>query len=109
MTEADKEIIEILKELFRRKDGEIIDPDQLLQEGIVKSTIYLALLCIVMLIPIKILGSTNTEHIDGILSGIVSLAFTFLFFHLNLKSKNPSLILYVLTWAALMAGLWLSN
>jgi hypothetical protein len=105
MTEADKEVIQIVKELFRNKNNELTDPDDTLQDYIVKSTIYLAIICIVILTPIQILG--DVSHIKGILSGVVSLAFTFLFFHLNIKSKNPSLILYILTWSSLMLSLWL--
>jgi hypothetical protein len=105
MTEADREIIEIVKELFCNKNSKLTDPDDRLQDHIVKQTIYLAILCTVILVPIQIFG--DVVHIKGVLSGVVSLAFTFLFFHLNIKSKNPSLILYILTWLSLMLSLWL--
>jgi len=52
MTEADKEIIDILKELFRNKNNEFVDPDDLLLEQIVKWSIYLALLGLLILLPI---------------------------------------------------------
>jgi hypothetical protein len=109
MTEADREIVQILKELFRSKKNELVDPDNLLQEKIVKSTIYLAFLCIIVLFPIKILGSAENTHVNGFLSGAIGVAFTLLFIHLNLKSKNPSIILYVLTWLSLMVSLWLAS
>ncbi len=107
MTEADKEIIEILKELFRNKNNEYVDPDSLLQEWIVKWIIYVAIFCIVTLIPIQIFGNAGGEHVNGFLSGVTGVAFTLLFIHLNIKSKNPSFILYVLTWLSLMTSLWL--
>ncbi len=109
MTEADREIIGIVKELFRSKKSELIDPDKLLQEQIVKWSIYMAVLCVVTLVPVKILGSASDEHINGLLSGVIGVAFTLLFTHLNIKSKNPSLILYVLTWLSLMVSLWLAG
>ncbi|MFK5912938.1 MAG: hypothetical protein QM484_01070 [Woeseiaceae bacterium] len=109
MTEADKEIIEILKELFRNKKNELIDPDDLLREQIVKGTIYLSLFCVVTLVSIKIFGQSGTEHINGFLSGIIGVAFTLIFVHLNMKSKNPSFILYALTWLSLMVSLWLTS
>lgn len=109
MTEADREIVEIIKELFRSKKGQLIDPDDLLREQIVKWSIYMAIFCSVTLVPIKIIGSSADEHINGLLSGIIGVAFTLLFIHLNIKSKNPSLILYVLTWLSLMVGLWVAS
>jgi len=109
MTEADKEIVEILKELFRNKNNELVDPDDLLREQIVKWSIYLALLCVVTLVPAKIFAHAASDHINSFLSSVIGVAFTFLFVHLNIKSKNPSIILYVLTWLALMVSLWLAN
>ena len=108
MTEADREIVQILKELFRSKKNELVDPDDLLRDKIVKSTIYLAVFCIIALVPIKVFGSVENTHINGFLSGVIGVAFTLLFIHLNIKSKNPSFILYVLTWLSLMLSLWLA-
>ena len=109
MTEADREIVQILKELFRSKKNELVDPDDLHQEKIVKSIIYSALFCIIALVPIKVLGSIESTKVDGFLSGVIGVAFTVLFIHLNIKSKNPSFILYVLTWLSLMVSLWLAS
>jgi len=109
MTEADREIIEIVKKLYRSKKDELIDPDDLLREQIVKWSIYMAIFCVVTLVPAKIFGSSNGEHINGFLSGVIGVAFTLLFLHLNINSKNPSLILYVLTWLSLMISLWLAG
>ena len=109
MTEADREIIEIVKALFRSKKGKLIDPDDLLREQIVKWSIYMAIFCVVTLVPAKIFGSSDAEHINGFLSGVIGVACTLLFVHLNIKSKNPSLILYVLTWLSLMVSLWFAG
>lgn len=109
MTEADKEIVEIIKELFRSKKSEFIDPDDFLREQIVKWSIYVAVFCVVALVPAKLFGGSGSDHINGFLSGVIGVAFTLLFVHLNIKSKNPSLILYVLTWLSLMVSLWLAG
>lgn len=109
MTEADKEILEILKELFRNKDNELIDPDDLLRVQIVKWTIYVSIFCVVTLIPAKIFGHAGSDLINGFLSGVIGVTFTLLFIYLNIKSKNPSFILYVLTWLSLMVSLWLAG
>lgn len=109
MTEADREIIEIFKELFRSKKGEIIDPDDFLREQIVKWSIYMATFSVVTLIYVKIFGNTGSMHIDGFVSSVIGVAFTLLFIHLNMKSKNPSFILYFLTWLSFMVSLWLAG
>jgi hypothetical protein len=109
MTEADREIIEIVKELFRSKKGEYIDPDDLLREQMVKWPIYMAILSVITLVPAKMFGSSASEHINGLLSGVIGVAFTLFFIHLNMKSKNPSFILYALTWLSLMVSLWLAG
>lgn len=109
MTEADREIIEIVKELFRNKKGELIDPDDLLREETVKWSIYMATVFVVIFVPVKIFGRPDGgDVINGILSGVIGVAFTLFFLHLNIKSKNPSLILFVLTWLSLMVSLWLA-
>jgi hypothetical protein len=109
MTEADREIIEIVKELFRSKKGECMDPDDLLREQMIKWPIYIAILSVITLVPAKIFGSSASEHVNEFLSGVIGVAFTLFFIHLNMKSKNPSLILYVLTWLSLMVSLWLAG
>ncbi|WP_432464396.1 hypothetical protein [Agarivorans sp. QJM3NY_33] len=109
MTEADREIVQIMKELFRSKKNALVDPDDLLRDQIVKSTIYLAIFCVIVLVPIKVFGSVESSHINGFLSGVIGVAFTLLFIHLNIKSKNPSFIMYGLTWLSLMVSLWLAG
>ncbi|GAA0289949.1 hypothetical protein GCM10009128_05440 [Psychrosphaera haliotis] len=109
MTEADKEIIVILKELFGNKSNELVDPDELLRENIVKWSIYLAVFGLLTLLPIKIISSADLSATSSIFSSIAGVAFTLLFIHLNVKSKNPSIILYGLTWLSLMLSLWLAS
>lgn len=109
MTEADKEIIQIMKELFRSKKNELVDPDDLLREKIVKLIIYLAVFAVIVLVPIKVFGGIENTNIDSLLSSITGVAFTFIFIHLNIKSKNPSFIMYGLTWLSLMLSLWFAG
>lgn len=87
MTEADKEIIEILKELFRNKSNELVDPDDQLREQIVKWTIYSAIICAVVAAIVKTFGNSGGGYINGVLSGVIGIAFTLLFIYLNLKTQ----------------------
>jgi hypothetical protein len=65
MTEADREIIEIVKELFRSKKGEYIDPDDLIREQMVKWPIYMAILCVITLVPAKYLAAPLVSILMG--------------------------------------------
>lgn len=105
LTESDKEIVQIIKELFRSKKGSLMCPNELFQENVVKFSIYFAIFCSVVLLPIQFYK--DLSQLSDLLTGSISVAFTFLFIHLNIKSKNPSFILYFLTWLSLMLGLWL--
>ena len=106
ITEADKEIISILKELIRKKEShELIDPDDLLREKIIKIFGLMSLILIILSFISKILGQSQ-EGLGLISSTTFTLFFMMLFMHLNNKSKNPSIILYVLTFLSAMIPIW---
>ena len=106
ITEADKEIISILKELIRKKEShELIDPDDLLREKFIKTFGLMALILIILSVVSKILGQ-GQEGLGLISSTTFTLFFMILFMHLNNKSKNPSIILYVLTFLSAMIPIW---
>jgi len=109
MNNIDKEIISILKEIFRSKKNEYVDPDELLKETIVKWSIYLALVLVIVLFPSKFLGGVLATEGNALISTLFTVAFTLLFVHLNNKSKNPSLIMYGLTWFSLMCTFYFAS
>jgi len=109
MNNIDKEIISILKEVFRSKKNEYVDPDELLKETIVKWSIYLALASVIVLFPLKFLGGVLPTEGNALISTLFTVAFSLLFVHLNNKSKNPSLIMYGLTWSSLMCTFYFAS
>jgi high-affinity K+ transport system ATPase subunit B len=106
ITEADKEIISILKELIRKKEShELIDPDDLLREKIIKIFGLMSLILIILSFISKMLGQSQ-EGLGLTSSTTFTLFLMMLFMHLNNKSKNPSIILYVLTFLSAMIPIW---
>lgn len=102
LTKIDKEIISILKETFRSKSkNELIDPDDLMRESFIKWTFWLSLI----LIGISFFDDENLLSTFG--STLVSIFFMLLFFQINIKSKNPSIIMYGLTYISVMIPIWL--
>jgi hypothetical protein len=69
----------------------------------------MAIFCVITLVPVKVFGGLDASYASRILSGVIGVAFTLIFVDLNIKAKNPSFIMYVLTWLSLMAGLWVSG
>jgi len=108
ISETDKEIIDILKELIRKKKpNESIDPDDLLAEQLLKTFALLSIIALIVSLIGKIFAPDEL-NIDFISSTVFTLFFMMLFMHLNNKSKNPSLILYGLTFISTMIPIWLS-
>jgi hypothetical protein len=105
MNHVDQEIFQILKETFRlKKKGKLIDPDDLLAEGIIKWTLAASTLGIVIWIFLPLFGYEVPSMMKLIVGGPIGGFFGFLFLHLNNKVKNTSLILFVLTWVSMMFG-----
>ena len=109
MSEIDKEIILILKDLFQNKKNEYIDPDDYLRKQIVKWSIYLAMFSLLAFMPMKLLDKSVPAGMNSFISLNFAVAFTLLFIHINNKSQNPSLIMYGLTWLSLMISLYFTS
>lgn len=67
----------------------------------------MSLLLVILSITFKVLDQ-NQEILGLMGSTIFTLFFMMLFMHLNNKSKNPSVILYVLTFLSSMIPIWLT-
>ena len=106
MNKADREIIKILKETFRRKKGELYDPDDLMREGFIKGSLVLSLISISVCVVSFLATNETPEGMKLLASGPIGIFFGVLFFQLNLKSENPSVILFALTWISMMLGFW---
>lgn len=106
LNKADQEIIDILKETFRaKKANELIDPDELTREWILKVTLALSILAVAVCVVAAALGQDTSTPIM-MASGPIGLFFGLLFMHINNKSENTSIIIFALTWFSMMLGFW---
>lgn len=107
MNKADQEIFGILKEIVRnKKEGELIDPNDLMAEHIITGLFLLSLLGILAWVSLLLFGNEAPSSIRLIVGSPIVFFFGVLFFHLNNKIKNPSVIMFVLTWVSIMLGLY---
>ena len=74
-------------------------------EKLLKSFALMSLILVLLSIITKILG--KDQDMLGLMGATTfTLFFMMLFMHLNNKSKNPSVILYVLTFLSVMIPIW---
>ena len=110
MYQTDKEIIAIVKEIWRKKyKDEILDPDDLLQQWIIKSFGWVSLLIIVLSLFGKLFSpnmANSIESLGALGSSVTTFFFMTLFLYLNKKSEHPSIILYGLTGMSSMIAIW---
>ena len=98
--------MDILKEIIRKKaPNELIDPDDLLKEKMIKSFAVMSLIVIIISLAGKLL-SNNDLNLGLIGSTVITLFFMMLFLHINNKSKNPSVIMFGLTFLSAMIPTW---
>ena len=107
MNKADQEIFGILKEIvMNKKEGELIDPDDLIAENIIKGLFFLSLLGALAWVFLLLFSNEAPSSMSLIVGSFIGFFFGVLFFHLNNKLKNPSVIMFVLTWVSMMLGLY---
>jgi hypothetical protein len=105
MQQSDQEILQVLKETLRqKKNGELIEPDDLIAEGIIKWALAASVMGIVALVFLPLFEYEVPSLIRQVVDGPIGSFSVFLFLHLNNKAKNTSSILFVLTWVSIMFG-----
>jgi len=108
MNKADQEIFGILKEIVRnKKEGELSDPDDLMAENIIKGMFFLSLIGVLYWVFLLLFSNEVPSSMRLIVGSPIGFFFGVLFFHINNKLENPSVIMFVLTWASMMLGLYL--
>lgn len=108
MNKADEEILGILKETFRRKKGELVDPDDAMAELFLKILLFLSLGILFTSFVMMLAGKEMPSGTQSAIATPISLFFGFLFIHINNKSKNVSVIMFLLTWISMTISLYFS-
>ena len=107
MNKADEEILEILRHTFRRvPKTELIDPDEVLQINLVKGFLLLSLFSLAAFFLLLFTGKEIDFTFRAIIASPITVFFGLLFFRLNQKSENPSVILFFLTLLSMTLGLY---
>jgi len=106
INKADKEIIEILKEVFQLKRINPMKSHENLRLWIIRSFFIVSIVALIIKV-IYFLSDSKTDSISSeIVNTPIAFFFTLLFLHINNKTENSSLILLVLTWLSLMLTLF---
>tara|TARA_R110000868_G_scaffold408704_2_gene692245 strand:- start:7791 stop:8114 length:324 start_codon:yes stop_codon:yes gene_type:complete len=106
MNKTDEDIIRVLKDVFQLRKIDPMVSDHNTRIGMIRTFFALSLLCITLRIFLAFYGRDITSDISKIINIPIAFFFTLLFWHLNNESENPSIIMFFLTWAALMIGLY---
>lgn len=104
---ADQEIFDILKDVFQLKRINPIKSDESFRLWVIRSFFVVSLISfgfkIYFMLFDKVTYSENLEFLNT----PIAIFFTVLFLHINNKSKNSSVILFLLTWLSLMLTLYI--
>jgi hypothetical protein len=84
MQQSDQEILQVLKETFRqKKNGELIDPDDLIAEGIIKWALAASVMGIVALVFLPLFEYEVPSLIRQVVDGPIGSFFGFFIFTLK--------------------------
>ena len=105
LNKADEEILAILKETFINNDGVLISPDEHTRLWILRALLALSILGLLSKAILWAMGK-DVSGMSQLVAIPITLFFGFLFIHINNKSENMSLIIFGLTWASIVLGLY---
>ena len=106
MKKVDLEIIEILKDVFQLKRVRPIESDHNLRLWMIRMFFFVS---VIGLIGIAVMGFSEREiaaEYSKIVNAPIAIFFALLFLHINNEVKETSLLIFILTWVALMLGLY---
>ena len=106
MKKVDLEIIEILKDVFQLKRIRPIESDHKLRLWMIRMFFVVS---VIGLIGRVVMGFSEREieaEYSNIVNAPIAIFFALLFLHINNELEETSLIMFILTWVALMMGLY---
>lgn len=106
LNNADKEILEILKEVFQLKRVNPLKTDDNMRLWIIRSTFFVSVFGLFTRLLMAFNGHDVTVQESAMFNMPFAFFFTVLFLHINNKSENTSVIIFVLTWVSLMISLY---
>lgn len=106
MNKIDQEILDILKEVFQLKRVRPLESDHNMRLWLVRISFFTSVICLITRIVLDILGHEITSEFSAAVNTPLAFFFTALFLHLNNEVEETSLIIFGLTWIALMLSLY---
>ena len=106
MNKVDREIIEILKDVFQLRRIRPIESDYNMRLWMIRMTFFVS---VIGLIGRVVMGFSEREipsEYSALVNTPIAFFFTLLFLHINNEVEDTSVIIFVLTWVALMLGLY---
>jgi hypothetical protein len=106
MNKVDREILEILKDVFQLKRVRPIESDHNMRLWMIRVTFSVSLFGIIGRV---FMGLTNREipaEYSALVNTPIAFFFALLFLHINNEVEETSVIIFVLTWVALMVGIY---
>lgn len=107
MNKADKEVLEILKDIFQLKRVRPFESDDNIRLCYIRMFFLISIITLIVRITFSFSTNEITAEFSAILNTQIAIFFTLLFLQLNNKSENPSLIIFGLTWLSLMFSLYI--
>ena len=109
MNKADEEILSILKEVFTPNKNALISPDEHFRHWILRVLLLLSVFGILVIIIAKLFSDNPSSGLGSFVSFPIALFFGLLFIHINNKSENFSVLIFILSWVSLVIGLLVGN
>ena len=106
MNKIDKEIIEILKDVFQLKRVRPIESDHNMRLWMIRSFFLVSVFSLCGRVVMAMLGREITAEYSAMVNTPIAVFFTLLFLHINNEVEESSLIIFALTWLSLMFSLY---
>ncbi|MEZ7204790.1 hypothetical protein [Pseudoalteromonas sp. DY56-GL79] len=106
LNKADKEILSILKEIYLTKKVKPLQSDEHFRIWLVRVYFYLGTLCLLYRLAIWATGQQISAQESSFLSFNIAMFFGVLFFYINHRSENSSVIVFSLTWLSIICTMY---
>ena len=106
MNKIDREIFEVLKEVFQLRRVRPIESDHNMRLWIIRSTFFVSVFCLIVKAGLGLAESDITPEFSALVNTPLAFFFTALFLHINNEVEETSVIIFMLTWVSLMLSLY---
>lgn len=106
LNRVDREILEILKDVFQLRRVRPIESDHNMRLWMIRSSFLVSVFGLIARVVLGVIGVEITAEHSAVFNTPIAFFFTMLFLHLNNEVEDTSLIIFGLTWVSLILGLY---